>query len=207
LPLEVEGVEVDGGASTFTPSSSGDDEVCATFSSAHPPVAVYGVSTDVNGSTLSMTGGSISAETLCAAPPCTSASTGGTSLVGTGQSGQNSFYIEGFTYAPSAPVSLTFKNSGGQVFGWGLLLRSFNMTVNGTSSTAPFIVVRPTIHQGFTTTTTTTYSYSIRYLSVWTCIASSSPCPTKDAQGHDITPNVRVKVKTTGSTIQPGSTA
>lgn len=184
------GVEfVFGGSSTVTPNSSGNNEICATYSSTAAPVAIYGVSAEVVGGTLSVTGGSVSAEKLCQTQPCTSASSGGASLIQTDSSGQGSFYVQGLTYAPSAPVSLTFKNSYGQLFGWGLVVRSFALTSAGVSSTAPFIVVRPAYNGGVVKT------YTYRYLTVWTCAASASPCSQAG------TPNLRVKVQ--GS---PGST-
>lgn len=190
------GVEfVLGGASSFTPSSSGRDEICATYSATSPPVAIYGIARDVIGSSsLSVAGGSVSAETLCDAPPCTSSSSGAQSLINTDANGQNSFFIQGYTYAPAARISLTFKNSAGQVFGWGAALRALDLTVNGATTTAPFIATIPADTAGTVTTTTTTYS--IRYIEIWTCAAATTACP------QTTPPDVRVKVQTNGSTVK-----
>ena len=191
LPSGLSGVEfVFGGASTVAPSSSGRDEICATYSATSPPVAIYGVAQDVIGAgSLLAPGGSVSAESLCGSPPCTSADTGTATLIHTAKNGRSSFFIEGFTYAPAAHIALTFKKSAGQVFGWGAVLRSLTMTASGTSAAEPFLVTVP----GPTTITTT---YSIRYINVWTCAAEATPCPQTDP------PDVRAKVLTSGSTVK-----
>lgn len=192
------GVEfVFGGSSTVTPSSSGKNEICATYSATSPPVAIYGVSSEVVGSnSLDVEGGSVAAQTLCdqetgEVVPCTSSSSGGESLIQSNSNGKNSFFVQGFTYAPSARISLTqHTGSADQVFGWGLLLRGLDMTVKGGISSGPF-VERHAANEGQVTTTTTTST--IRYISVWTCKATDTSCPQTG------TPNVRLKVQVTGS--------
>lgn len=209
------GVEfVFGGSSTVSPSSSGSNEICATYSATSPPVAIYGVSSEVIGAnSLVVAGGSAAAETLCdpvnrVVQPCTSSSSGTTqSLINDDNNGKSSFFIQGFTYAPSARISLTLhkgkkkdEDSAGQLFGWGLVARSIDMTVTGSTSSAPFIVLRPAANAGTVTTTTTTPT--IRYISVWTCKASATSCPQTDARGDAIPPDVRIKVQTSGSTMK-----
>ena len=185
------GVEfVFGGASTVAPSSSGRNEICATHSVTSPPVAIYGLAQEVIGAgSLAVTGGSVSAQTLCDAPPCTSADSGSATLFHTAKNGRSSFFIEGFTYAPAAHIGLTFKKSAGQVFGSGAVLRSLTITASGTSSAEPFLV---TVPRPATTTTT----YSIRYINVWTCAAAATPCPQTDP------PDIRAKVLTNGSAVK-----
>jgi hypothetical protein len=186
------GIEfVFGGSSTFTPKPGGNAELCGTYSATAPPIAIYGTSssTDVPG---------VSAETLCknGSTPVTCSAVNPTangSLINTTTNGQAQFYIKGFVYTPVAPMSINVKNSNGQIFNWGVVVWNFNVNVNGSSPTAPFIQL-PSPNQGFTQTTTTTYT--IRYLSVWTCVASASPCSTSGS------PNLRVKVQTTGATVK-----
>jgi Tfp pilus assembly protein PilX len=179
------GVEfVFGGASTFHPMSGGNAEVCATYSTNSPPIAIWGAQ-----SAISVSGGGVTAESLCSTASCTS----GATLISTDTNGQPQFYLKGFVYAPNAPIDIQLKNSYGQVFNWGVVVRDLRLRINGTSPTSPFIKL-PKANQGVTTTSTTTYS--IRYINVWTCIASSSACSTSGS------PNVRVKVQTLGSTYK-----
>lgn len=192
------GVEfVFGGTSSFTPNWFGNAELCGTYSATAPPIAIYGASsaTDVPG---------VSAQTLCtngtAAVTCTAANPtanpSGGSLINTlngPQNGHAQLYIKGFLYAPTAPVTMNVKNSNGQIFNWGVVVWNFSLDVNGVSPTAPFIQL-PASNQGFQQQTITTFT--IRYVNVWTCVASASPC------GHSGTPDLRVKVKVDPSTHQ-----
>jgi len=173
-----------GGASTFTPNTGGNAEICASYSPTAPPIAIYGANT-----ALTVTGGTLSAQTLCSVSSCSG------SLINTGSNGQAQFYIKGFVYAPNAPINLNLKNSLGQIFNWGVVVRNFSLSINGSSPTASFIQL-PSPNQGITTTTTTSTAYTIRYINVWTCPAGTSSCPQTG------TPNVRVKVQTSGSTIK-----
>jgi Tfp pilus assembly protein PilX len=191
------GVEfVFGGASTFTPNTGGNAELCGTYSDTDPPIAIYGAS-----STLTVPGGSVSAETLCT--PVGAPTTCAGSLINTSSNGQAQFYFKGFVYAPAAPIDLLVKNSNGQIFNWGVVVWKFRLNVNGVTPTQPFILL-PKPNQGFKTIVKTTTTYTIRYIDVWTCAASVTPCPTKDANNVPIRPNVRVRVKfdgTAGSAI------
>jgi Tfp pilus assembly protein PilX len=173
-----------GGASTVTPNAGGNAEICATYSPTSAPIAIYGAQT-----TVTVTGGSVSPQTLCTVSGCTG------SLIATGNNGRAQFYIRGFVYAPNAPIVLTLKNSYGQLFNWGVVVRNFSLAINGSSPTASFIQL-PSANQGITTTTTTTTTYTIRYVNVWTCQATGTPCPQTG------TPNVRVKVQTNGSLVK-----
>lgn len=185
------GIEfVFGGTSTFTPNSGGNAELCGSYSTSAPPIAIYGTSSssDVPG---------VSAETLCksgaSAVTCSATNpTANGSLINSTPNGQAQFYVKGFVYAPAAPLSMNVKNSNGQIFNWGVVVWNFNLNVNGVSPTAPFIQL-PSPNQGFTQTTTTTYS--IRYLNIWTCVASSSPCP----QSGPPNLTARVQTSSTGS--------
>ena len=192
------GVEfVFGGSGMFQPKKAGHNEICASYSADTRPVAIYGVSRDVDGSSLSLSGGgSVSAQTLCASPPCTSTSTNSDSqqsMIVFDSSGQNSAYIHGYLYAPSAPVYFRIKNSDGILLGWGVVFRSLDIGTNGASPNAPYIAFRPTLHEKLTTIT----SYTIGYIEVWTCPASATPCATPPGQA-----NVLVKFKKVGSTYK-----
>jgi len=90
-------------------------------------------------------------------------------------------------WAPSAAIAMSYVNANGQAFNWGVLARTFQLSTLGPSRTMAEL---PAANVG----QVTTYTYSIRYVNVWTCAASSTPCATSG------TPNVRVKLQTTGST-------
>jgi len=116
-------------------------------------------------------------------------------LIVTSTNGQPQFYVRGLVYAPNAPISLTLVNSNGQNFNWGVVVRNFSLTFNGSSPSGVFIQL-PKENQGVTTTSSSTTTYSIRYLNVWTCKASTTACPQTG------TPDVRVKVQTNGSSVK-----
>ena len=149
-------------------------EICATYSATSVPIAIYGPTTPipVNGGTATSP---VSAQTICKLDTC--------SLFQTSASGKAEFHIQGFTYAPNARIALTFKNSVGQMFSWGLVARSFSLA--GTGSTPPdaFVQLPPN---------SVSTSYSVMYLSVWVCPAGASPCNSGPAR-------LTAKVQVTGS--------
>jgi hypothetical protein len=154
-------------------------EICATYSATSVPIAIYGPTTPipVNGGTATSP---VSAQTICQLDTC--------SLFQTSASGKAEFHIQGFTYAPNARIALTFKNSVGQMFNWGLVARSFSLA--GTGSTPPdaFVQLPPNSVGG-------SASYSVMYLSVWVCAAAASPC---DHSGLSPT-RLQAKVQVTGT--------
>jgi hypothetical protein len=175
----VQGVEfVFGGRSIVNLNSGGDFEICASYQSASPPVALYGLPSPV---------GSVSAQSGCLVDPsavgCNSTNT---SIFYTDPNGHPELHIDGFIYAPNARIALTLKNSNGQVFNWGLILRSFALSVVGSSPTTPFIQLPKD-------TTVTTITYSLMYLSVWLCPASAGTCA---PSGN---PRLQAKVQITGT--------
>ena len=172
------GVEfVFGGTSTMNLGTSSLG-ICASYSATNVPVAIYGPTSaiPVNGGTATAP---VTAQAVCKADSC--------ALFGTpAANGHADFHIQGFTYAPNARIKLTAKNSAGQVFNWGLVLRSFALATNGASPTGAFIQL-PADTTGGTTT------YSIMYLNVWVCPASGTVCD------HSGSPQLRAKVQVTGS--------
>lgn len=206
LNANVSGVAlVFGGASSVSANSSGSAGLCASSPTSSPPVAIYGSPTAL---TVPKTGGgtaTIPAETLCAS------TCGSSSLISTDPSGQPTLYFNGYVYAPNVQIALSLKNSPGQVFNWGVVVRDFSLGVNGASPTAPFISLpKPNTGVGVTVTTSTPppfsttsvtqppptniQHYTIRYVNVWTCTVRSlqesgqQHCP---ATG---TPNVQARV-------------
>jgi len=183
------GVEfVFGGASTMmgmAPSfpslaTSTDMDICATYSATSPPVAIYGV----NQQPLTEGGTQIPAESGCVATPGCVVGTG--SLLNWPPLANQTFHVDGYIWAPAAAIAMTFLNSTGQAFNWGVLVRTFQML--GVKSLTLASV--PAVNAG----QLTTYTYSIRYVNVWTCAASASPCPQTGS------PDLRIKLQQTGAT-------
>lgn len=202
------------GASAVAASSSGVAEICASSPNGVPPLAIYGLPT---ARTVARTAGgttTLPAETLCAQV----SGCGSTSLIQTATNGQAELYVKGYVYAPQAQMILTLKNSVGQVFNWGVVLRNLRLMINGASPSQALIrLPKPNTGVGTKTTTTspspyptavvspgapsTSTTYTIRYVNVWTCTVASlqasglAQCPSSG------TPNVQVKVLTNGPTL------
>lgn len=202
-----------GGASTVLANSAGKGEVCATSSSSSPPVAIQGV---VSNQSITGPSGSVTVhgETLCSSTGC-----GTNSIINTDTSGQAEIYINGYVYAPNGQLIMMLKNSSGQLFNWGIVVRNFRLTINGASPTLPFVSLpKPNTAPSVVTSTSTpppyattsvsqpppsiTTSYTIRYINVWTCTVSSltatgrTACPTTGSGGTAIPATVQVRVLT-----------
>lgn len=145
---------------------------------------------------------------------CATSGCGSNTLIDTtanNGSAQAQIYVRGFVYAPNAQLIMTMKNSNGQLFNWGIVVRNFQLTVNGSSPAAPFVQLpRPNTGVGVTVTTSTPppyattsvtqpppmniQHYTIRYVNVWTCTVNSlqssgqSRCPSGAA------PNLQARV-------------
>lgn len=202
-----------GGASSVLANSAGSAALCASSPTTSPPVVIDGLA---NNLLVPKTGGTtvtIPAETLCSPSSC-----GSSSLITTDSSGQPTLYFKGYVYAPSAQLMMTLKNSPGQVFNWGVVVRDFSLGVNGTSPTAPFISLpKPSTGIGATVTTSTpppypstsvstpapvvSTTYTIRYINVWTCTVSSLRASGRTQCPSTGTPNVQVRVLTNGSSM------
>jgi hypothetical protein len=157
-------------------------DICANYVDINTvPVAIYGANAP-----LPVGGATVSAESGCVATP---GCIGNNSLIiPASPNGHESFHFEGYVWAPTAGIIMTYKNSAGQEFNWGVLVRTFQITGNGASPSGAFISL-PKYSFG------PTPSYSIHYINVWTCLASATSsttsCPTSAA------PNVRVKIQDT----------
>jgi hypothetical protein len=198
-----------GGASTVNATNSGSSattaEVCASSPTNSPPVAIYGLANDATVALSSGGAVTVPAETLCSASGC-----GSTSLIQTGTSGQAVIYFKGYVYTPNAQLDLTLKNSTAQVFNWGVVVRDFRFFLNGSSPNQAFLQLpKPNTAVGVTTSTSTyttasvsqpppstSTAYTIRYINVWTCLASSLPSDTASCPSGG-QPNVQVRVLTT----------
>jgi len=188
------GIEfVFGGASTLSMGAGNNFDICATYvdptscstQSCAVPIALYGNPASGNGTSTNAVTTQSSSGACFATPGCSNGT-----MITTDNQGKSTFHIEGYVYAPEARFELTFKNnSSGQVFNWGLLVRAFNITVNGTScnpSCVPFVqlqgnnvgIITPTPYPSTSISipapvSSTITQYTIRYINVWTCTVAS----------------------------------
>ncbi|HEY2296175.1 MAG TPA: hypothetical protein VGH43_00490 [Jatrophihabitans sp.] len=197
------------GSSLAAAPSSSTSEICASSPTSSPPVAIYGLA-----SAVTLGAVTLPAETMCGAGGC-----GSSTLITTDPSGQAQLYVRGYVYAPNAQLMMTLKNSIGQLFNWGIVIRNFQLTINGSSPTEPFVQLpKPNTGVGVTVTTSTpppspttsisqpapvvSTTYSIRYINVWTCTVSSLQASGQQTCPNTGTPNVQVRVLTDGSSMQ-----
>jgi hypothetical protein len=212
------GVEfVFGGASRVNLPAGNKFELCATYidpnscvtPSCAVPVAVFGNPVSGHGTTI----GTVTTESSSGACFATSGCAGG-SMFETNINGASTFHVQGYVYAPDARVELTFKNqtdpaTAGQVFNWGLLLRAFNATVNGSSQSIPFVqlpatsvgIVTPTPYPSTVVSTpapvaSVSATYTIRYVNVWICTVASLQASGQPSCPSGSPPNVQARVLT-----------
>jgi hypothetical protein len=114
-------------------------------------------------------------------------------------------------YAPQGQMIITLKNSIGQVFNWGIVVRNLRITVNGSSPTQSVIQLpKPYTGIGIVVTTSTpaeypstslsistSVQYSIRYVNVWVCTVAWLTANSKTSCPSTGKPNVQAKVQTT----------
>jgi hypothetical protein len=209
----VNGVAMVFAGASVVSTGTGTSEICASSPAGSPPVAIYGLTASQSVTTSSGTQ-TLPAETMCTASGC-----GVNTLFVTPVNGQAQIYIKGYVYAPNGQIIITLKNSIGQVFNWGLVVRNFRLSVNGSSPTQSVIhLPKPNTGIGTVVTTSTppaypstsvsqpaaspSTTYSIRYINVWTCTVASlqssgaTQCPSSGS------PTVQVKVLTNGANLQ-----
>ncbi len=214
------GVEfVFGGSSRVNLPASNKFELCATYidpnscatQSCAVPVAVYGNPASGHGTSISTVSTEPSSGACFATAGCSSVSP--SSLFETQGNGQSTFHIQGYVYAPDARVELTFRNqtdpaTAGQVFNWGLLLRAFNASVNGSSQSIPFVqlpalsvgIVTPTPYPSTVVSTpapvtSTSTTYTIRYVNVWICTVASLQASGQPACPHASASTAKVQAR------------
>ncbi len=198
-----------GNKSVVAASHQGVAEICATYTSGSPPIAIYGLAAD---QTVTKSGGGtvvIPAETMC------SSGCGSNSLIQTDSSGLTEIYVKGYVYAPQAQMLLNVKNTVGQVFNWGIIIRNLKLVIVGSSPKQPVIhLPKPFtgINPVVTTSTPPPYpttsvsnpapipslNYTIRYVNVWICTVASLQAAGQPACPHTSasTANVQARVLT-----------
>jgi hypothetical protein len=110
-----------GGYSALDIRGTAKVELCGSYSSTAPPIAVYGLKTGT---------GVVSAPTGC------TITIGGCPLLSSSDSALSSaLYVQGTVYAPAALVALSYGSSTGQFIKDGVIARSVSASLYGVSPT------------------------------------------------------------------------
>jgi hypothetical protein len=167
-------------------------ELCGSYSTDHPPIALYGTKNDITGN-----GNTVHAEPqmLC---PTTEMSgltgNGGTcATLYSDNSPRSQLYIEGTTYLPYDWVDVNINNASGQVFRFGIISRKLTLFSTGSANMSnPVIEVPDLVFTGPIRT--------VLYLKVFVCTGTTS-CSTSG------TPQLQVKVGIgdPDGTVHPGN--
>jgi hypothetical protein len=170
-------------------SSNGKVEICASNSASGPPIAVYGLKSDIGSGAFA-----VPAQSACiTATPYPMASAGDAThcpLIQTYQDPNPAFTIYGTSYAPKSVFDLSLNNNTVQVFRWGIVARSVAIRSTGSTGSLvdPVIDVPADAPAPFP-------SPSLIHIDVYLCPASSpgaSPPVTCTPTG---TPRLRAKVQ------------
>jgi Tfp pilus assembly protein PilX len=93
-------------------------EVCGTYSTTSPPIAVYGLKQAANG---------VPAQSGCVITPADCPT------ILTDNSPNSRFYIQGTTYLPWGSVDVSLNNNTGQVFRFGIIARAIALNPTGSA--------------------------------------------------------------------------
>jgi hypothetical protein len=150
-------------------------ELCGSYHTDAPPIAVYGLKQSVG----SAPGPVVPAEpdTSCITQP--SSDPDNCAVLFSDTSPHSELYIQGTTYLPKAWASITLNNRTGQVFRFGVIARKLSVTVTGSADlSGPVIEVPDVVFAGPART--------VLYLQVFVC-PGTTPCSTGG------TPQLKVK--------------
>jgi len=156
-------------------------ELCASYSTNHPPIALYGTKNAITGG-----GNTVTAEPtkLCPTteqsglPPGNNGDTCATLYSDTSPHSQ--LYIEGTTYMPYDWVNVNINNASGQVFRFGIISRKLTLFSTASADMSNPVIEVPDL-------TFTGPIRTVLYLQVFVC-TGTSPCPTSGS------PQLKVKV-------------
>jgi hypothetical protein len=171
------GVEfVLGGATHITLGSNSNMELCGSYGTDAPPIAIYGLKDTIGSGSLTVHAESTS--------DCVRKSSGGAgcAVLDTSKHPGSLLFIQGTTYAPLAWVNVDLNNKAGQMFRYGIITRKLTLTATASADlSVPIIEVPDFVFAGPTRT--------VLYLQVFVC-AGTTPCPT----GGGAQPQLKVKV-------------
>jgi hypothetical protein len=167
------GVQFVFGGSSRVVATGGSAQICASYSDSSAPTAIYGAPNTVN-----VTGGSVPGQSLCT--PAAAPTTCTDPLL---QFDGAEVRVNGYVYAPAGAVTVAAPSDN--MFNWGAALLTLGVTGSASSPLAQL----PTTNAGYTETTTTITIRTYKYVDVWVCPASSTPCSTTG------TPDLRIKAQ------------
>ncbi len=174
------GVEFVFGADSQLYLNKGAMELCGSYSTTSPPIAIYG---------LKAASGSVPAENGCITSiPWTSHS--GCALITSDNSPRSQLFIQGTTYVPAAAVDINLNNATGQVFRYGIIARHVGVTATGSADLSGPVIEVPDDTSGGGATRT------VVYLAVYACPGTTA-CSTSG------NPQLKVKI----GIIDPTGTA
>jgi type II secretory pathway pseudopilin PulG len=140
-PVGVPGVQFVFGGQSRINFGAAQAEICGTYSASAPPIALYGLKTDVG------TG----SNKVSAQNGCITDLDHGCSVISS-DSSNSKLVIQGTTYVPLANVDITIKNSSLQTFRGGVIARSLDVSATGSANLASpaFVVPAGSITAGRT---------------------------------------------------------
>jgi Tfp pilus assembly protein PilX len=112
------GVQFVFGGTTQIQLKQAQFEICGTYSTNTPPIAVYGLKDAV---------GVVPAQSGCVITPA------GCPAIQSDNSPDSRLYIQGTTYLPLASVDVSLNNLTGQVFRFGVIARSISLNPTGSA--------------------------------------------------------------------------
>ncbi len=131
-------------------------EICGTYSTTSPPIAVYGLKAAV---------GSVPAQSGCiTATPYPST---GCAVIKSDNSPNSAVYIQGTTYAPRAAFDISLNNLTGQVFRYGIIARTLLLAPTGSADLSGPVIEVPDETNG-------AGMRSVIYLNVYICPGANS---------------------------------
>jgi hypothetical protein len=184
-PPDNGGVELVLGGTTRISLGHGHIELCASYDSSKPPIALYGLKSAVG--------------TVPAEPDRICAEVGGKdtnnsdscAVIYSDNSPDSEFYVQGTTYMPKAWVGVHINNDSGQVFRYGIIVRRLLIAATGSAYLDdPVIEVPDLVNAG--------PSLTVLYLGIDVCAGAT--CPLR------VRPDLEVKVgiKDPSGTPVPG---
>jgi hypothetical protein len=135
-----------GGTSQFQIKAA-QFELCGTYQSDKPPIALFGLKTAVSG---------VPAQSGCAV------TVGGCPTVQSDNSPNSRFFVQGTTYVPGGSLDIALNNNTGQVFRYGVIARSLALNPTGSANLSQPVIEVPDDAPGGGKRT-------VLYLSVYVC--------------------------------------
>jgi hypothetical protein len=170
-PPAGDGVEFVFGGTSQLKVSKAQLELCGSYSTNAPPIAVYGLTADLKqGATIV-----VPAESGCVT------TIGGCPVISSDNSPNSNLFIQGTTYVPKALINVALNNNTSQTFGGGVVARSFYFAGTGSPDFSGNVVA------GIPDDSLGVGLRTVLYLQVFVC-PGTTPC------GTGGTPQLKVKV-------------